>query len=168
MRITPLIVAMSLGLFTVTACDSETTESTSSTSTDSCPELAPSVRHSLTDFDTYSFGMEKRSEGGTYRVLLVQSSPIPKDTGFYTWTVEVQDQNCDPLADATVVAEPRMPSHGHGTSPATTDGTPTGEDGRLELVDMDLFMPGIWEVTLTVSGGGLGDDIVRFNFDLEG
>lgn len=117
--------------------------------------------------DVYVAGLEKQGQSGVYVVKLVESQPIPQDTGLYTWTIQLLDAG-DPVSDAVIAAEPRMPAHNHGTFPPITDATPAGDDGMYTLDAMDLFMPGIWEVTIRIMQGDSVEDQVTFSFDLEG
>jgi hypothetical protein len=119
------------------------------------------------DPDTYVANLEKEGTEGHFVVKLVISVPIPKDLEFYNWTVAVFDQAGVAVDGAAVEAEPRMPQHDHGTFPPITPGAPTGNPGEYELIDMDLFMPGIWQVTIRIKKGGLSDE-VAYNFDLDG
>ncbi|MBR56693.1 MAG: hypothetical protein CMH54_01400 [Myxococcales bacterium] len=116
--------------------------------------------------DTYVAGLEKSGVNGLVHVRLMESTPIPEYTDLYTWTVEVVDLDGEPITGATVVAEPRMPGHGHGTFPPFTDAVEIG-GGSYQLVDMDLFMPGVWQVTIRITTAD-GDDEVAYDFDLEG
>lgn len=118
--------------------------------------------------DVYVAGLEKDGESGIYAVRLVESAPIPKDTGLYTWTVQLVDANGSPVADAVMEAEPRMPAHDHGTFPPITEAIVEGTPGTYTLEAMDLFMPGIWEVSIRVLQGEVIEDQVFFYFDLEG
>jgi hypothetical protein len=117
--------------------------------------------------DTYSEGMEKMAASGHYKIRLDMSSPAPKDTGNYTWTLSLMDMEGNAVQDATVNAEPTMPQHGHGTDPKFTDATAGEHNGQYVLTDMNLFMPGIWQVMITVNKGEM-TDTVTFLFDLEG
>jgi len=119
------------------------------------------------DGDHFLAGMTKLGVAGRFQVRLVSSNPIPEFTGVYDWTIEVLDAEGNPVAGATVVAEPRMPEHGHGTHPATTPATPVVGSEQLLLQAMDLFMPGTWVVTLNVTVGELSDHLT-FAFALEG
>ena len=165
---TSLVTGVLCALLMV-ACDADTSTSPAPAApSDRCAPLSQRERPDFSRHAVYAAGIEKRTEDGDLRVVLIESSPIPKDTGLYTWVVEVQNAQCEPIEGASVVAEPTMPSHGHGTSPPPTSGVSLDAAGRLELTDMDLFMPGIWEVTLTVILEGESPETVRFNFDLEG
>ena len=118
--------------------------------------------------DTYHAGIEREGDAGLVLVRLVDSDPIPQDTGLYTWTLTVQDLAGEPLVGAVVSAEPTMPAHGHGTFPAITEATPLEEAGHFQLAGMDLFMAGVWDVALTVSLADGGSDTLTFHFRLEG
>ena len=115
--------------------------------------------------DTYVAGLAKVGE--IYTVSLIESQPIPKDTGLYTWVVELSDAGGDPVIGATIVAEPTMPDHGHGTFPPTTEAIALETPGHYELTDMDLFMPGVWQVEIFIDVDDDSDGVI-YNFDLEG
>ena len=116
--------------------------------------------------DEYLAGMEKVTTDGHFRVALIESTPIPQDLTLYTWTIEVRSADGQPLDGATVVAEPTMPDHGHGTFPITTPGVAADGVGRFTLTDMDLFMAGVWQVELRISVGELSDTAF-FHFVLD-
>lgn len=118
--------------------------------------------------DTYVAGLAKEGASGVYRFVLVESAPIPKYTGPYTWTVKLTDLDGNAIEGASLVAEPRMELHAHGTFPPVFDAAPTGEPGTYTLSDMDLFMPGVWTVYLRVQDGDAVKDEVAFRFELEG
>ena len=117
--------------------------------------------------DVYEVGLEKTGELGLVTATLTTSVPAPKYTGEYTWTVAIVDDEGSPITGAEVVAVPTMPSHGHGTYPATTLGV-ENEPGQYELLKMNLFMAGLWQVDIEITWGEELTDTVRFEFDLEG
>lgn len=118
------------------------------------------------EVDEYADGMSREGHMGNYMVELVSADPGPPDVGDNTWTVRVT-RDGTPVDDATVTVSPFMPAHGHGTSPADYEGTFT-EDGTYEAGPFDLFMPGVWETTITVTGSDDTEDMVKFAFELEG
>jgi hypothetical protein len=91
------------------------------------------------------------SADGSVTLTLVQTDPTPLDRGDNTWTVLLLDGDGVPLVDASVVLEPTMPGHGHGTFPATFEGTATDVAGTFTLGPFDLMMPGTWLLTFTVT-----------------
>lgn len=117
--------------------------------------------------DTYWVGLEKAGAEGNFTIRLMKSSPIPQDLTLYTWEIEVLDGAGEPVTGASVEAEPRMPAHGHGTFPPVTPATALDQAGRYQLLEMDLFMAGIWRVEIRVTHGELTDSVNYF-FDLEG
>jgi hypothetical protein len=116
--------------------------------------------------DLYAAGMTKPTAEAHFQVALLQSDPIPRDLTLYTWLVEVRDAQGQALDGASVVAEPTMPDHGHGTFPRLTQGVGNGQTGQFVLADMDLFMAGTWRIELQISRGDVSDT-VQFHFDLD-
>lgn len=111
-------------------------------------------------------GMEKvGAEGITFR--LVSSSPAPPARFDNTWVLELVDAGGAPLAGAEVEVEPFMPDHNHGTSIDAEVTEDTAVIGRYTLDPVNLFMPGVWEVTIraTPAGGTAADrDEAVFTF----
>jgi subtilisin family serine protease len=87
--------------------------------------------------------------------------------GDNTWTVAITDVDGQPLADASFTAiTPFMPDHGHGT-PVEAIATATANPGEFTLTPVNLFMAGLWEVTLDIDAGGGTTDAVVFAFCVE-
>ena len=70
------------------------------------------------------------------------ASPVVGENTMYIELFDAEDQ---PLEGATIVVDPQMPEHGHG-SPDVPVITDMG-DGDYEAFPVTLFMPGMWEVT---------------------
>lgn len=117
--------------------------------------------------DTYVVGLEKAGAQGLFTVRLMGSEPIPKYTGLYVWTVEVRDGEGLTVTGASVIAEPTMPAHGHGTWPAFAEGEEMG-DGLYALEEMNLFMDGVWHVAIRITGADGAEDEVAYDFDIQG
>ena len=123
--------------------------------------------------DTYVAGLEKSGAMGRVVLTLVESDPLPRDLTLYTWQLLLTDTEGNPIDGARIVAEPRMPDHGHGTHPQFTEATAVDGAGRYELADMNLFMAGVWQINIVVTLNGADDagaseDQLNFRFDLEG
>ena len=116
--------------------------------------------------DTYFSGLEKVGAEGTIIVRLIQSDPIPKDVGYYDWTLEILSVDGKTLEGVQVSAEPTMPAHDHGTMPRYTNGT-TDQTGRAMLKAMYLYMPGIWNIDVRIKKEDGTTDGVQFEFDLK-
>ena len=108
--------------------------------------------------DTYVAGLARASDAGSYEVVLLDASPSPPDVGINTFAMQVDG------ATGVVIA-PWMPLHGHGTVPQTFAALEE-VDGTWTTPEMDLFMPGLWEIELTLSGAA--EDTALFRFCLEG
>lgn len=130
-------------------------------------DVGSEVTAPQTPSDSYVAGLEKVGTGETLRVQLTQSDPIPKYTGYYTWKITILDNLGQPIEGAEVGAVPTMPDHGHGTYPPLTTATENGE-GVYTLTDMDLFMSGVWVVTIRVKTAEGTEDEVEYAFLLDG
>ena len=115
--------------------------------------------------DIYVDGITKDGVAGLYAVEIVAANPAPPDKGDNSWTLRIQ--GADAADIASVVAEPEMPQHGHGTTPATFAGTAVG-DGTWEVEPFDLFMPGYWEIAVEVTDTSGQSDLALFAFCVEG
>jgi hypothetical protein len=111
--------------------------------------------------DAYTSPMTKASISGKVKVTLLASEPAPPSRGDNTWQIRITDDTGSPLAGAPVTVTPFMPDHGHGTPiPTVVSG---GSDGVYEVTPLNLFMPGVWRIT--VSGAldeNPNDDVVFF------
>lgn len=97
--------------------------------------------------ETYVAGMSKEGAGG-YQIALVDALPSPPDRKDNRWTVAVTAPGGAPATDVKVEPLLCMPDHIHGTPiPATV--TDLG-DGQFQIDPLNLYMAGLWEVTLVV------------------
>lgn len=144
------------------ACDGGTTLDTAHDhthgDTESCDDGSP--------VDAYVAGIAKTGANGV-TVAIVSADPAPPDVGINAWTLEVTDAAGAPLADGSVLLTPFMPLHGHGTTPEDFSATSNG-DGTWAGLEMDLFMPGLWEITVDATDASMATDSVVFRFCLEG
>lgn len=109
-------------------------------------------------------GMEKTGElGMTFR--LVSSTPAPPIRGDNVWQVEIEDDTGAPLEGATVRSIAFMPDHNHTSAvPVTYTEDPPGS---YEIDPVNLFMPGVWEITIQATPMGASQaerDEVTFVF----
>jgi len=110
--------------------------------------------------DTYSMGMSRTGDGG-YEVVIVEGTPAPPGKGDNTWQLRVLDPSGDPADDLTVTVTPFMPDHGHGT-PIRAVVTPSDTAGEYSVAPINLWMPGLWRVTVALSDGSPLDSIEFF------
>jgi hypothetical protein len=109
-------------------------------------------------------GMAKTGANGL-TFTLVSSTPAPPARHDNVWVIEIDDAGA-PLAGALVEVTPFMPDHRHGTpTPAVVTEDDTA--GRYLADPVNLFMSGLWEVTVeaTPEGGTVADrDEAVFTF----
>jgi hypothetical protein len=98
--------------------------------------------------------------------VLVSSDPGPPIKGNNTWVVRVLDSANQPVAGATLTITPYMPDHGHGT-PIVVTPTETSP-GTYTLSPVNLFMSGLWQVTIDASTAAGVSDSGVFSFCIEG
>jgi YtkA-like len=111
--------------------------------------------------DTYTLGMMK--QGDHVQVAFVDALPAPPSRGDNTWTVEITNDAGVALSDLGIDVEPYMPDHMHGTS-IEAHATATDVAGQYVLEPVNLFMPGLWQVTLYLELPDGPSDSVEFDF----
>lgn len=111
--------------------------------------------------ETYVPGMDLTTDDGRFDVTLVEASPAPPANADNFWTLDLAGEDGEAVDDAEIVAVPFMIDHGHG---APSQLATAVSNGRYELGPLDLFMPGYWEVTLTISANEEDASSVVFAF----
>lgn len=97
--------------------------------------------------DTFVVGLEKTGQQLTFRLLAVEPSPPAR--GDNKWTVQIESST-GPVTSAALRVTPFMPDHGHGTSiPVGVTALP--EPGQYELMPINLWMPALWETTISAT-----------------
>jgi hypothetical protein len=92
----------------------------------------------------------------------VRYSPDPPAIGTDASQLTFRDANGAQLTGLTVGVVPWMPAHGHGTSvdPTVTETAP----GTFLATPLYLFMPGSWELRMTING--TVDDTAKAAFEI--
>ena len=111
-------------------------------------------------------GMIKLGPGGT-QVALTSATPAPPGRDDNAWQIDVSRAGA-PLTGATVRVTPFMPDHRHGTSVPVVVAPVAATPGRYELAPINLWMPGLWEITIDVTPAGGTRDSVLFRFCITG
>ncbi len=105
-------------------------------------------------------GLEKPGTQGTITFKLMSTSPSPPKRPDNDWLMHLEKDGA-PLDSATVAVRLFMPDHGHGTGvkPAiSAAGTP----GDYKLDQLNLWMPGLWEVTVEATPTAGTKDLTIF------
>lgn len=110
----------------------------------------------------FSLDMEAIGRDKAIKAVLVSAKPAPPVRKTNDWLVEFRDMDDQPLSDVTIgMVQPFMPEHGHDGTFAPTV-TPGAEPGQFDVADINLWMPGTWEVRFTVESESVGPDYVVF------
>jgi hypothetical protein len=116
--------------------------------------------------DTYTPGLAKVGANG-YTGALMEATPAPPAKGDNVWRALITDPSQAPVDGLDVEVKTWMPLHNHG-SPIRAESTPAGAPGEYTLDPVNLFMPGIWEVTLQPTLGDTLLDEMLFTFCIDG
>ncbi len=109
--------------------------------------------------DTFVAGLEKTGAGGV-RIRITSAVPAPPQRGDNTFNLEVFDGAGAPISGASIDVTPFMPDHRHGTSIAPVI-APGAAPGSYTVSMINLWMPGLWEITIEATpAGGMADEVV--------
>lgn len=149
----PLLVSVLLG------CGSSST-------TSSTTGITPSVCASDPRAEAYSVGLSSKAAAGGFTVKYLDANPAPPERDLNQWMIEVDDSNGKPVEGAMIDVKLWMPDHKHGCTacPSVMD---MGK-GQYQVTEVDFFMPGIWQVTFTVTPPGGTKDAAVFTFCIDG
>lgn len=137
---------------------------TSSTTTAATTETSACATD--TRAQAYAVGLKSTSEDGAVTITFVDADPAPPAKGNNIWTVKITGKDGKPLSGATIETTSYMPDHAH-TSPIKPTATEK-DPGTYEVTPVNLFMPGVWEVTLDVTPAGGSAEAVKFTFCIAG
>ena len=95
-------------------------------------------------------------------MIAVRFAPAPPAVGTDAVQLSFADPNGAAAAGLGLTVVPWMPAHGHGTSvnPTVTETAP----GTFVATPLYLFMPGSWELRMTISGSI--DDTAKAAFEI--
>jgi hypothetical protein len=101
------------------------------------------------------------SDSGALTVA-VRYAPDPPTAGEDAAQLTFTDADGAPVTGIDLTVVPWMPAHGHGTSvdPTITETAP----GVFLASPLYLFMPGTWELRMTM--GGTVDDTAKASFEI--
>lgn len=126
-------------------------------------EVPAGVCDDETRDDTYVLGLAKQ---GTWAdVAFVDALPAPPSRGDNRWTIRVTDTSGTALPELDIEVDPFMPDHFHGTS-IRCEVIESETPGEYVLEPLNLFMPGVWEVTVLLRDAEREDEVV-FTFCVE-
>lgn len=113
--------------------------------------------------EDFTVNLSKMGTGSS--VTIVDAMPAMPDRGDNTWTVRIADAAGTPEESMVVSLRPWMPDHGHG-SPVEPVITDLG-GGEYRIESLNLFMPGLWQITFTLETPAGAADEVMFSICIE-
>ena len=113
--------------------------------------------------DEFVLGLTKAGEMGRYEFKLLSSDPAPPVAGFNILQLQLSTMATPtaPVTGASMSVRPWMPDHMHGASEPVLV-KPMSAAGQYELAPVDMWMPGLWEVTIRVNGAESDSAVFRF------
>ena len=102
----------------------------------------------------------RQADGAASVLKVIDATPDPPLRADYNaWMVTLATPDGAPLTGCEIAADPRMPAHGHGTTPLPEVTPVDGVDGQYEVKPINLFMAGLWEITFRYTCGDLEDAV---------
>jgi hypothetical protein len=114
-----------------------------------CACSSAAVPPSTDHFPTNPFVTALSGSGGLRVDARGSPQPLARGTNDLQLTV-AEVSSGEPRSDLAIVVEPWMPAMNHGSSVAPT--VVSRGDGTYLVTEVDLFMPGRWELRLSLSG----------------
>lgn len=116
--------------------------------------------------ETFSAGMSRLGENQALEFTLLDAAPAPPQQYDNVWTLQIDDAAGAPVESATLSVKTWMPDHGHG-SPKQVGISQSG-GGTYVLDPVNLFMAGLWEITIDATPTAGSADSVTFSFCIGG
>jgi hypothetical protein len=113
--------------------------------------------------DEFVIGLTKPGAASRLEFKLLSSDPAPPSRGDNTMVLQLSTMAAPvtPVSGAPMTVTPFMPDHDHGSG-KTVKITPLTEPGQYQLEPVNMWMPGLWEVTVEVDGANSDRAVFRF------
>lgn len=110
------------------------------------------------DFDEFALGL--RHQDDALSVEIVEADPAPPVVrGDNAWRIRVTDAEDEPINGAEITVSPYMPKHQHGAAEVVVQEL---GDGEYRLAPIELIMPGVWEIPMSITPPGAEASEVTF------
>ena len=86
------------------------------------------------------------------RLTVVGATPEEPTRGLNSWQMMLSDLEGNALSGCELALTPFMPEHDHGV--ATTPEVTEGEAGQYQIDQIELIMPGLWDMRFEISCEG--------------
>lgn len=115
--------------------------------------------------ETFKVDMHHAGDSSALDFKLTNAMPSPPARNVNSWTLELSSMSAGVVGSSVkggqLKVTPYMPDHAHGpgTNPVVTD----NNDGTYTLGNINLWMPGVWQVTVQAATAS-GNDSTVFVF----
>lgn len=101
------------------------------------------------DFDRFETGMKKEAAPAQLSIELTAAEPTPPAVrSDNVWQLRVTDERGTAVTGAELFVTPYMPEHQHGSAEVVVSEL---GDGLYRLAPIELIMPGVWEIPVSVT-----------------
>jgi hypothetical protein len=113
--------------------------------------------------DEFVLGLTKTGAMGRYEFKLLSADPAPPVAGYNVMQLQLSTMAVptSPVTGASMSVSPYMPDHKHPAGEPVIV-KPMSAAGQYELAPLDLWMPGLWDVTIRVNGAESDSVVFRF------
>ncbi len=113
--------------------------------------------------DEFVIGLTKTGADSRLEFKLLSSDPAPPSRGDNVWVLQLSTMAAPvtPVDGASLRVTPFMPDHDHGSGKQVTI-TPLADPGQYQLEPVNMWMPGLWEVTVEADGATSDRAVFRF------
>jgi hypothetical protein len=113
-------------------------------------------------FDRFEAGLTKQAAPQQLSIELAAAEPAPPAVrSDNAWRLRVTDADGAAVTGAELFATPYMPEHQHGSAEVIV--TELG-GGEYQLAPIELIMPGVWDIPVTVTPAGGETSEASFRF----
>lgn len=118
--------------------------------------------------EPFAINLARTGAGGT-TFTIVSADPALPIRGNNAWVIDVSRDGAPvPATDGEFLVTPFMPDHRHGTGIKAIWTPDPATPGRFTVSPINLWMPGVWEVTFEETPTGGARDQVKFTFCITG
>ena len=100
--------------------------------------------------ECFQIGWE--GESSLAKLTVVGANPEEPTRGLNSWQIMLSDLEGNALTGCNLSLTPYMPEHDHGV--ATIPEITEGEGGQYEVDQIELIMPGLWDMRFEISCEG--------------
>jgi hypothetical protein len=115
--------------------------------------------------DTYAVGLQHTGMNALYNFKLMSAMPAPPGRNLNVWVIAISwEATGAPVTAASLTVAPFMPDHQHGPGAYTPAVMELATPGQYQISDINTWMPGYWEITITAKTPDKVEDTAVFKF----